>query len=164
MADIDHAARETDPEIEAILLELADGDLRRAALDFVSYLREKNMAPRLWFHQNYWRVPHDGHYLCALLVDRERWRVFFFLGDYGGEFEEGWVRTVQDNVRPCVSCTGGDCPKGRETTVFGRKFANTCYQFPVQFVNPDERAVACIKELIEYWKGVAARSESWHAR
>jgi hypothetical protein len=90
--------------------------------------------------------------------------VFFFLGDYEGDFEEGFVKAVQDSVAPCISCTGDDCPKGREMTILGKQFPNTCFQFPVQFVNPSISTLEYIKDLLEYWKGVASHSESWHCR
>lgn len=151
------------PQIEEEILELLDGDLKDTALGFVSYLRANQLTPRQWFGPNYWRIPYEEYYLCSILLNQDRWRVFFFTGDYSGEFEEGFIKAVQDSVTPCVSCVD-DCPKGKELTVFGKEFADACFQFPVQFVNPDDRTVECIKGLLEYWKGVAPHSESWHCR
>lgn len=149
------------PGMEADILELLAGDLKDTALGFVAYLREHGMTPRQWF-PNYWRVPYGKNYLCCIIVNKDRWRVFFFSGDYRGEFDEGFVEAVQDSVTPCVSCVD-DCPKGKDMVVFGREFPNTCFQFPVQFVNPDGSALEHIKELIEYWKKIAPHSDSWHA-
>ena len=33
------------PEIEKIILELLDGDVKKAAFDFVAHLRENKMSP-----------------------------------------------------------------------------------------------------------------------
>jgi hypothetical protein len=152
----------TGAQLEEEILEFLDGDLKEAALGFVAYLRANQMTPQQWFGPGYWRIPHETHYLCSIFTSKDKWRVMFFSGDYEGEFEEGFVETVQGSVTPCVSCTGDDCPQGTEMTVFGRAFANTCFQFPVQFVNPTGDTLGYIKELLEYWKGAAPHSDSWH--
>ncbi len=53
---------------------------------------------------------------------------------------------------------------GKDTIVFGRAFENTCFQFPVQFENPDGDTLEDIKKLIEYWKDASPSSDSWHVR
>ncbi|MEN6316597.1 MAG: hypothetical protein ABFD25_20370 [Clostridiaceae bacterium] len=162
-ASLDKEQEKISPQIEEEILELLEGDLKETALGFVAYLRTNQMTPRQWFGPNYWRIPYEKNYLCSIFMNKDKWRVFFFSGDYKGEFEEGFVKAVQDSVMPCVSCTGDDCPKGKEMTVFGKEFTNTCFQFPVQFVNPNGSTLEYIKELLEYWKEVAPHSDSWHA-
>jgi hypothetical protein len=160
---LDKEQEKISPQIEEEILELLEGDLKETALGFVSYLRTNQMTPRQWFGPSYWRIPYEKNYLCSILMNKDKWRVFFFSGDYKGEFEEGFIKAVQSSVMPCVSCTGDDCPKGKEMTVFGKEFTNTCFQFPVQFVNPNRSTLEYIKELLEYWKDVAPHSDSWHA-
>lgn len=121
------------------------------------------MTPRRWFGPSHWRVPCDKDYLCRIVVNKDRWRLWFFWGDYSGELQEGSIEAVQDSVRPCVSCVDG-CPKGKDATVFGKEFPNAYPQFPVQFENPNGSTLGHIRELIEYWKEVAPRSDSWHCR
>jgi hypothetical protein len=156
--------REITPQIEDEIRALLAGDLQETALQFAAYLRENQMAPRRWFGPRYWRIPYEEYYLCSIFMDKDRWRVFFFSGDYSGEFDEGFKKAVQESVMLCISCTGDDCPKGKEMTVFGRKFADACFQFPVQFVNPNGFTLKWIMELLEYWKGAAPQSDSWHCR
>jgi len=151
------------PQIETEILDLLDGDLKETAMGFAAYSRANHMTPRQWFGPGYWRIPWKNDYLCAIVVNQDRWRFWFFAGDYSGEFDERFVKAVHDHVRPCVSC-GGDCPKGKDTTVFGKEFANTCFQFPVQYENPNGGTLEYIKELIEYWKEASPRSDSWHVR
>ena len=162
-ASLDHGQGKASPQIEEEIVELLDGDLRETALEFIAYLRTNNMTPRQWFGPHYWRVPYEKSYLCGIVVDKDRLRFWFFSGDYSGELEEGFTKAVQGGVRPCVSCVD-DCPKGRDTAVFGNVFSNTCFQFPVQFENPDGSTLDTISGLIEYWKGTAPRSDSWHCR
>jgi len=153
----------TSPQIEDEILGLLDGDLKERAMGFAAYLRANHLTPRQWFGPGYWRIPHGNEYLCAIVINKDRWRFWFFQGDYSGEFDEGFIQAVHGHVKPCISC-GGDCPKGKDTTVFGKEFANTCFQFPVQFENPDGSTVESIQELIEYWKEASPRSDSWHVR
>ncbi len=161
-ASLNKEQEKISPQIENEILELLDGDLKDTALGFVEYLKAGQLAPRQWFGPNYWRIPYEKNYLCGIVVDKGKWRLWFFSGNYSGEIGEGFIKTIHDGVRPCVSCTGDDCPKGKDTTVFGKEFANTCFQFPIQFENPNAIDLDCIKELIEYWKEVAPYSDSWH--
>lgn len=155
---------EISPQIEDEINELLEGDLKETALGFTAYLRTNEMTPRQWFGPNYWRIPFGEYYLCSILINRNKWRVFFFSGAYEGELEQGFIKAVQDSVMPCVSCTGDDCPKGKDMTVFGKEFANACFQFPVQFTNPTGSNLECIQKLLEYWKEAAPHSDSWHCR
>lgn len=153
---------EISPQIEEEIIDLLDGSLKETALRFVSYLRTNHLTPRQWFGPTYWRIPYGEYYLCSILLNKNKWRVFFFAGDYSGDFEEDFIKAVQDSVKPCISCTGDDCPKGKPITVFGREFADACFQFPVQFVNPNNGNLESIKGLLEHWKRVAPYSDSWH--
>lgn len=158
---LDKEQKETNPEIEEEIIKLLDGDLKESAMGFVAYLRANQMTPRQWFGPNYWRIPYEKNYLCGIHMKKDIWRFWFFSGDYSGEFDKGFIKAVQDGVKQCVSCTD-DCPKGKDTIVFGKEFSNTCFQFPVQFENPDGSTLEYIKELLEYWKEVAPHSDSWH--
>ena len=149
-------ARNT-PEIEDEIVKRLDGDLRERALGFVVWLNENNMAPKQWFSPAIWKTPTPGgkYYSFGIFMNRPgEFRLYFYRGDYKGEFDEGFLKTVHDHVRPCVDC-GGDCPKGRDMTIFGKEFSNTCFQFPIQFENPNTATLEYIKELIEYWKVIA---------
>jgi hypothetical protein len=160
-APLDNEHEKTSPQMEEEILELLEGDLKEDALGFAAYLRENQMTPRQWFGPTYWRIPYENDYLCSIFMNKDKWCVFFFSGDYKGEFEEGLIKAVQDSVMPCISCVD-DCPKGKDMTVFGKEFTNACFQFPVQFVNPNGSTLEYIKELLEYWKEVAPHSDSWH--
>jgi hypothetical protein len=160
-ASLDKEQTASSPILEEEILKLLDGDLKETALGFVTYLGANQMTPRHWFGSNAWRVPYGEYYLCGIIVNKDGWRVLFFRGDYQGEFEQGFIKAVQDSVRPCVSCEDS-CPKGKDLLVFGKEFPNACFQLPVQFDNPNGNTLEYIKELIEYWKEVAPHSDSWH--
>ncbi len=151
------------PKIEDEILELLDSDLKERSLGFAAYLRENQLTPQPWFGPGFWRVTYEQHYLCGIHLDKNRWRFWFWSGDYNNKLNEKFIEAALDHVRPCINCTT-DCQFGKDTTVFGREFINTCIQFPIQFENPDNSTLECIKELLEYWKTAAPNSYSWHYR
>ena len=143
------------PKIEDEIISRYEDATKENALGFVTYLNEHNMAPQQWFGPAIWKTPYDKYYFFGIFMNQPgKFRLYFYRGDYTGEFDERFIKTVHDNVSPCVDC-GGDCPKGMDMTIFGKEFPKTCYQFPIQFENPDDNTLEAIKELIEYWKVIA---------
>ena len=143
------------PKIEDEIINRYDGDIKETALGFVAYLNEHNMAPQQWFGPAIWKTPYGKYYFFGIFMNVPgKFRMYFYRGDYSGEHDERFVKTIHDYVRPCVDC-GGECPKGMDMTIFGKEFPNTCFQFPIQFENPDIGTLEHIKELIEYWKVIA---------
>jgi len=149
--------------IEHEIVELLHGEMRDTALEFTAYLDAKQLSPRPWFGPGYWRIPYGAYYLCGLVVNEHRWRVWFFTGDYSGAFPAGFIHAVHDAVKRCGECSG-DCPGGKTALIFGQEFADACFQFPIQFENPADSTVDVIKALLAYWQEAAPRSASWHAR
>lgn len=145
--------------IEDAIFELYDGELQKTALDFVAYLNEHGMSPQEWFGPTIWKTPCGEKYYCfgIFMNQPEKFNLYFYRGDYKGVFDKEFIKTVHDHVRPCIDC-GGECPKGMDMTIFGKEFPNTCFQFPIQFVNPDRDTLEYIKELIEYWKVTAPQN------
>ena len=150
-------------KIEDEIYKILDGELQENALKFAAYLNENQLIPQRWFSLGFWRVPYEQHYLCGIHIKKDNWRFWFWSGDYSGEFDEKFLETVLDHVRPCITCTT-DCQFGKDTTIFGKEFINTCIQFPIQFENPDDSTLECIKKLLEYWKKAAPNNYSWHYR
>lgn len=142
------------PQIEAIIPELLDGELKATALEFVAYLRAKKLTPR-YSSGNSWRISHKGKCVCYIKMsnkmEKDIWRVVFYLDQYNREFSEGFKKAVQDSLKPCEACLKA-CPKGVTLAVFGKEFTDRCRHFPVQFVNPDDNTLEYVKELIEYRK------------
>jgi hypothetical protein len=140
--------------------------LKEQALRFVDYLNENQMQPQRWFDENFWHIPYGEYWLFGIFLEQNKWNLFFFSGDYKGEFKEGFIKTIQDRVNTCVSCHGDNtdiCPKGKDMTIFGKEFKKVCIQFTIHFENPKDNDFIYIKELIEYYKGVVSYSDSFHA-
>jgi len=149
-------------QIEDIIHECLNGDLKGRALTFSAYLGASDLTPQQWFGRNFWRVPHKFNYLCGIVVQKDRLRFWFWKGDYTGTHDVNFIKAVHDHVRPCISC-GGEC-QGVDTVVFGNEFHNTCFQFPIQFENPSDETLEHIKKLMTYWKEVVPPDDAWHAR
>lgn len=154
---------DTVPQIQTEIHRFLDGNLKERALEFAAYLDLNQMTPRRWFGPGYWRVPYGENYLCCIVIDQDRWRFWFLKGDYNGNIDARYEQVIHDHVRPCIPCTT-DCQFGKDIAVFGKAFENTCFQFPIQFENPDANTLHTVKALIAYWKDVAPRSDSWHVR
>jgi len=161
MLDHNNASAETErtaPKIEDEIIKRFEGDVKENALRFVAYLNEHNMTPQQWFGPAIWKTGCGKYYFFGIFMNQPgKFRIYFYRGDYEGEFDEGFVKTVCDHVTPCADC-GGECPKGMDMTIFGKEFSNVCFQFPIQFENPAISVLEHIKELIEYWKVIAPRN------
>ena len=145
--------------IEDVINKHLEGELKEQALEFVPWLKANGVTK--WRNNPMdWKLPYGEHYPCMIQFDPNQWRFTFFAGDYSGDFEEGFAKAVQDNVKPCTSCHGG-CIFGRDITIFGKEFTNACSQLTVQFENPDAATLDHIKKLFEYWR-TAEPSDSWH--
>lgn len=156
-------SEQTSPKIEDEIFELLEGEVQEIAQKFTTYLNENNMTPQRWFCPTIWKTPYEKYYLFGIFMNQPgKFRIYFYRGDYNGEFDADFIKTVHDHVRPCIDC-GGECPKGTDMTIFGKEFSNTCFQFPIQFENPDYKTLEHIKKLIEYWKLIAPQhTDKWH--
>ena len=149
------------PKIENDILELFDGELQENALKFVAYLNANQLTPKQDGPGD-WKIPYKEFHLCMIQIESNKWTFTFFFGDYSGEFDEGFITTVQGHVNICESCHDG-CTGGIDKTIFGKEYINTCSQLTIQFENPNEKTLEYIKTLIECSKEIAPHSESWHA-
>jgi len=144
------------PQIEEIIPELLDGEIKTTALGFAAYLRAKKLAPR-YCSFNSWKISYKGkcvgYVKLSYKMERNVWRVSFYLDKFDGEFGEGFKTAVRDNLHPCESCLQA-CAKGLTLTVFEQESIGICRHFPLQFVNPAEDTLEYVKELIEYRKSV----------
>ena len=159
----------TNPKIEDEIFTHLDNDLQESALGFIAYLNANKMTPRQWFGPGFWIIPWENNNLFGIHLygfnsgnDSNGWVFWFFSGDYSGEVDEEVIKLVRDNVGYCVKCSG-DCERqGEDLTIFGSKYTNMCYQFPVRIENPDDKTLEKVKKLVDFWKEIAPRSNGIH--
>lgn len=148
-------------KIENEINELFDSDLKETALDFITYLNENQLTPKSWCPKC-WKIPCKDYYICMIQLERNKWIFTFFFNDYSGEFDERFIKTVQEHVKICTLCNDG-CTSGIDTTIFGKEYLNVCSQLTIQFENPNSNTLEYIKALIKYGKKIVPQSKSWHA-
>ena len=154
-------------QIEDIISENLHGEKQEAILRFVEYLNANQMELKQWWEEGMYRIPFNDSYLCSVGIDKDYWNVRFFTGKYEGNFDNGFINSIQEHVNICKSCHGDNtdiCPKGKDIAIFGENFANVCFQFNITYSNPTEKEIDIIKKLIENNKSVASESECWHAQ
>ena len=155
------------PLMEDVILEIFDGELKETALEFAACLHANGLTPKVWrpewVQNNYcWRIPYEERYLCKIQLEPNKWTFTFFFGDYSGEFDEGFITAVQENVKICTSCHDS-CTSGMDTMIFGKEYKNACSQLTIEFANPDSNTVEHIKSLIEYSKKIEPLHEAFFA-
>ena len=144
------------PQIEEIIPNLLDGELKDTSLEFVAYLRDKKRTP-LYSSFNSWKISYKSKLVCYIKIfnkmDRNVWGVAFRLEKFNSELSEGFKKAIQNNLKPCENCLKA-CHKGVGLTVFEKEFVNICRGWPIQFVNPSTDVLEYVKELIEYREGL----------
>ena len=58
--------KKTRPQIENIIPEFMDGDMKRSALDFAAWLRENKMSPGWAGFTNAWKAANKGRTICYI--------------------------------------------------------------------------------------------------
>ena len=142
------------PKIEDLICDILNGDAQKNALDFVSYLRENKLNP-VWSAKNVWTVSSKTFRICFIRLhgaaeyhnlDVGSWNISPFIGEYSSEALNDELKEIvwlnKKNCQPCGQCAL------KIDTIFGKKFANSC-EASVLFVNPDIKAVECVKELVK---------------
>lgn len=159
-------------KIEDAIIEHLDGDTKETALKFAAYLNENLLTPQMPGHTHgfhYGKIPYNGHYLGWIVVEPDKWTFEIFNFSHLGEFrddDEEFVAAVFEHINPCSASCGCPCVEpcqlSKETTIFGKKFNNVCFQHTHGFVNPDEKTLGYIKKLIEYGKTATPHKEIYH--
>jgi hypothetical protein len=166
------------PKLEEIIPGYLDGDMKRTALEFISYMRANKMPPA--YRQSYcFKCMSKGMTICTIALpspQRERydnqfdqpwmadgyqrndnWAVFpelHHFKEYSDLLDKEGFRDIiwdEKNMYFCNICNGRDGSCAKTKTVFGRKFHNLCGKRNsiLWFFNPDENAIKCIKKILE---------------
>ena len=161
------------------------GDKLRNALDFLAYLRDSG---RTWTFSDYHpEFCYMGEMTCLIayfksILDEAtirrieeagnryvynpspRWNICCWqhkddiceLDSF--PVDEGLKKFARANVWKCIYCGGCDAPGGGRRTVFGKEFDNAyCNVF--QFVDPDNKTLEYIQQLMELEKHIIADSK-----
>jgi len=153
------------PKVEEVLPYYLDDDMLESALSFVAFLRSERMNPGWAGVHNAWRANNKSKPICYIRLGKEwvrdtknvKWVIVLYLNhmeDYADVIHsENWQGIVWNDLHYCRNCAYG-CFPGRTKTVLGKEFSGLCATFynKVNFVNPDEKAIDCIKSLLDLEK------------
>ena len=146
--------------MEEVIRRFLDGELKKTALEFSAYLNENQLDVNKSGKTD-WKIPYEECYLCEIRFEPKNWEIVFFFGDYSGDFDEGFIKTVQDSVKYCTKCH--DCTDATDTVIFGREYNNVCLQLTIRVKNPTDAKIDHVKQLVELSKKIAPSSVSFHA-
>jgi len=165
MSDITalHVQRAIKPKAEEVLPCFLDGKMLDSALDFVTFLRTERMNPGWAGVHNAWRANNKSKPICYIRLGKEwvrdtknvKWVIVLYLNhmeDYAPAIHsENWQGIIWDDLHYCRNCAYG-CFPGKTKAILGKEFSGLCPTFynKVNFVNPDEKAIDIIKNLLEF--------------
>ena len=152
-------------KIEDVIRDVLKGDTQVAALDFISYLRRKEIP--FDDSENYWEVKYKDKCVCFILIsgtdekpgpwtiwsDPEpgTWTMWSDSDDYNSCADASVAEHIKETawkyVNHCANC-GGDCSPGQRKSVLGKSFDNLCSS-AMAFTNPDAEALQCAKRMID---------------
>ena len=151
------------PKIEDIVRDYLSGEILSNAINFISYLKENKMSPQ-WSAANSWKVSYKAHNVLFIRlgsesqyygIDRGSWYVYAFIGEYEDVLPDEYKEIVWSNIKYCNKCS--HC-RGERMMIFGKEFHNVCDSFIA--INPDEKVVECIKNIIPMRKKAIDRGQT----
>ena len=165
------------PLIEDAIIESLDGGMKKAALDFIAYMRENKMKP-VWAVTNQWKAMYRGKCICRIYIKNGEyddrlcaspfWVVRLdplYLNEYEESIlSEGLQNMIWDNASYCVHKKSGTgcnpnkpCVGGRTMTLFGNEIKGICVcPINVNICDPDDATINRIKKLLAFEKKARA--------
>jgi len=143
------------PKLDDIIIDALEGVSLKNAIDFSAFLKMLKSNPT-WASANSWKVSYKGQVVCyiklhgsnAFNLEKGSWQVGVHLNYEDAHpdiiSDESLVQTLWDNVKYCYRCS--NC-RGGDKILFGKEFKDVCHG-PVVFINPDSKALECVKRLI----------------
>ena len=175
MVELIHSTRKEQekikPEIKDIITGYLDGDMRKEALDFISFM-EANGASFSWSALNTWEARRNKVCICRINLhtdskktrkptDHPNWVVRLPLreGHKDRIMQVGLQHIIWSGADFCVhkdydgkssvGCqTTKACSGGKSINLFGKEFTGMCIHFSPRFSNPDKATINGIKRIV----------------
>ena len=160
------------PQIEDVIPDCLDGEMRKLALDVATFLRANKMSPT-WASFNSWKSSCKGKGICyvklletnsSMLSYRggHKWAVTLIPLDWSRYREwvnaEGYADKFTEKPHYCHGCgrpTGESCGGRKDFTVNGKEIKGVCGHNFMRWINePDAETVVGIKRFLESEKAV----------
>jgi len=163
------------PQIESVIPQYLDGDIKKTALDFVAYLRG-NKFNFVWAVANGWKATYKGKVICYIRLPLHESHFRNLKQSEGTEWQNSWVFTpylhnmnkyeelvINENLQEfvlsglhyCMPCPHRFC--ATERTILGKSIKNLCQGdlyggMALWYVNPNETEIGYLKRLLEMEK------------
>jgi hypothetical protein len=140
------------PTPEDVIPDFFDGDIKKNALDFVTWLRENNLPPR-WAGIYTWKVYYKSQYICYINFSypaKGSWMVKpnrLFFGEYGKYIIDDEMKKFVLNIVQLPGCNRL-CGRKKDIEFLGKKFEEICSCWPFYIKNPDGAALENLKKLV----------------
>lgn len=156
-------------KIENMIDEVLIGDAQKNALAFTAYLQANDLAfeqakDGYWKDKPYW-LKYKDKAVCYVFIhgspakyigEPEGWIVW--TDDSGSncfaddQADEQTKEIAWEHIDVCGNCSpNSPCFGGSSKTIFGKSFDHVCRTTMI-FVNPDTKALECLKKLLEIRK------------
>jgi hypothetical protein len=169
------------PMIEEVMPECLDREKRKAALDFIAWLRANKMKPA-WSAWQIWKASYKGNVICTIRLPyppcKDTWGITPIINHISKYEEsvisEGLQNILLDNVVYCVYSSGQSgigcsrnkpCFGGESRKILGKEIKYVCHDSPtdnltryIRFLDPNETTIDGIKRLLK--KKKKAREEN----
>jgi hypothetical protein len=148
------------PQIEDVIPDYLDGEMRKLALDIAAFLRANKMSPT-WASGNSWKSSCKGKGICYVKLlpeaNAHKWAVTLMPLDWRRYDEwvyaEGYADKFTEKPHYCHGCgrpTGESCGGRKDFTVNGKELKGVCGHNFMRWINdPDTETVNGIKRFLE---------------
>jgi len=148
-------------EIKDALRNNLEGERLANALDFVDYLIEKGLTPKMEWDNGVRFVKNEKSPCMVVFFKNAQNNGEWFICDVPVVSEPEWHLLSDDlkafivaNIKICNVHQGNPCGCGSEPGVskhiFGKDYTNLCTS-EIQFINPEVNVLDQLKEIIEWW-------------
>ena len=152
-------------KVEDEIPKFLQGDMRESALAFVAYMRANRMQPS-WLSTNSWKANYKGQNVCTLRLSPSSWcvvprinrwnKLISSYNLYEKELAEAGLRDiVLANVNFCRRCA--NCGPGWGMEILGVDYENVCHNVPVRYIDPGDKEIDCVKQVLEWMKGTVSK-------
>jgi len=156
----------TKPEIEEVISEYADANIREASAEFAEYMRANKM-PLRWASKDRYKALQKKTAICWVDLNQRalnpvKWRISTVLTNIA-EYEkfilnEGWQNFILEKIENahCKPCNPNRlCSGGNKLSILGKDFSGICqsiifHKVMIGFDDPNEEVISRIKKLVEW--------------
>jgi len=141
-------------EIEDIISNSYDGEMKENLLDFIIYLRNNKLNPAR-SSASTWKISLKACVVCYLRYDSDAKTITIhpIIGEYGHDCLSGKLKEiVWTNTKKKKDCHGSCRCSYKLKTIFGRASGIYTCGNAIDFINPNAHEIECIKKLLELRK------------